>query len=452
MLEDGLSRNSLCFVANYTKTFYFHAIAQQLLADGFSVSWIVVNDKLRDFLHDHYDNEKVLYLSKRHAETHGKSIGEFKLNELTYGDRALQHSPEEGIRFLLSIQKPIYDFLQARNVRFVFGELTWAHEILIRRIVAQKEELGATYLNMATVRIPDQRFAFFTDEFESQFLPIDKKASDSGAPRSISVKKPAYLALNDAAVKSSRSVAARLARLGRFVSGENIDADDPTLINRRWTRLRVRCKEEINRELYRFVPRVPFDEVRDRKYVFVALHKQPEASIDVIGRYYEDQYTNIVNLWRIVPDDWLVLVKEHTNAIGDRSLRFYMKLTRLPNLRFLQECEDSHEIIRHSELVVTVSGTVAYEAALMGKRAVTLAPTFFGRAPNCCQIGLEDLRSAQDIYDILNRLDNSESDLESYVLDNSFPGLISDPITCPDSTSEENVRLIADAICRITDK
>lgn len=441
-----MSKNSICFVANYSKTYYFHAIAQQLLTDGFSISWIVVNNKLRNFLHDHYATDRVLYLSKRQAEAGGRKIGEFKLNELAYGDRALRHIPEEGIKFLLNIQKPIYDFLDARKVRLVFGELTWAHEILIRRIVARKKELGATYLNMATVRIPDQRFAFFTDEFWSQFLRIEKKASDSGATRTISVKKPAYLALNDAAVKSSRSLGARLARIGRFVSGENIDADDPTLINRRWTRFQVRCKEEINRELYRFVPRVPFDEVRDRKYVFVALHKQPEASIDVIGRYYEDQYTNIVNLWRIVPDDWLVLVKEHTNAIGDRSLRFYMKLARLHNLLFLRENEDSHEIIRHSELVFTVSGTVAYEAALMGKRAVTLAPTFFNRAPNCRQIGLDDLKQARDINDIMDDSTEAVSDLESFVLSNSFPGIISDPIADPRCMEPDNISDIAIAI------
>ena len=56
------------------------------------------------------------------------------------------------------------------------------------------------------------------------------------------------------------------------------------------------------------------------------LHKQPEASVDIVGRYYDNQYTNIQNIWRILPDDWCLVVKEHTNAIGDRPLSFLKKL------------------------------------------------------------------------------------------------------------------------------
>jgi hypothetical protein len=445
------SENNICFVANYSKTYFFHAIAQQLQQQGYNIFWVVVGRKLYEYLLKSYHENQILYLNKKCADLPVGKIGEFKLNELVYGDRTLKYTPEEGISYLLRIQQPIYNFIKTNQIRYIFGEFTWAHELLIKRITENEPELNCRFLKPAGVRIPNGRFAFFTDEFESELLTIGGSTqADMQYINHIEVKKPDYLAANDSALHRLRSIPVRLKRIKRFITGESRDSGDPTLINQRWMRLRVRAKEELNWELYRFVKRMPLAEVGNRKFVFLALHKQPEASIDVIGRYYENQFTNTVNLWRITPDDWLVLVKEHSNAVGDRGLRFFTKLSRLPNLYFLREDEDSHEVIRRSELVVTVSGTVAYEAALLGKTAVTLAPTFFSRVSNCRHIDLEDFRKAQDIYDIVGRPTPAVTNLKAFVLKNSFPGIISDPVANPRSMTPENILNVAVAIMHVT--
>ncbi|MFH1373071.1 MAG: hypothetical protein ABII79_04680 [bacterium] len=445
-----MSGSNLCFISNYSKTFLFDAVAQQLQEAGRSVYWIVVNHKLREHLLQRYDSECLLYLNKKYIALPGDKIGEFKLNELVYGDRALEHIPDEGVKYLLHIQKPIYDFIQTNSIHYVFGELTWAHELLIRRLVEQRSELRCRFLNPAGIRIPNGRFAFFTDECESQMLPVPGDKPWPTSEKTIAIEKPDYLAGNDQLLQHSRSLPERLKKMKRFVTGENIDAHDPTLIKRRWVRLLKRGGEEVNRELYRFVKRLSLTEVGERKFVFLALHKQPEASIDVIGRYYEDQQVNILNLWRITPDDWLVLVKEHSNAIGDRGPGFYRRLARLPNLYFIREDEDSHEIIQRSELVVTVSGTVAYEAALLGKPAVTLAPTFFNRAPHCRHVGLEDLRKARNIYDIIPEVSGDTAELQSYVMQHSFPGIISDPLSDNLCMHPDNISSLAAAVRQVT--
>lgn len=446
------SQPIICFIANYTKTYTFHETARRLEQYGARVFWIVVNEPIRRYLAGHYPSGRILYVNRRFADTPGKKIGEFKINELVLGDRVLSLDPDEGRKYLLNIQKPIYEFLEENQITHVFGELTWAHEILVRRIVSARQELHCKFFNPHTIRIPNGRFAFFTDEYQYDMFPAND-SDRSKVASGYSVQKPDYLALNDRLLMEKRSLAARLAKVKRFITGENIDPDDPTLINRRWTRLKVRLREELNRELYRFTRRMSLDEINGRPFVFVALHKQPEASIDVIGRYYEDQYTNIVNVWRIIPDDWLVLIKEHTNAIGDRDLSFYRRLTRLPNIHLVREDIDSHDLIRGSELVLTVSGTVAYEAALMGKPALTLAPVFFNRFPNCRQIGLEDLARAEDIHQLIGSAEAGEVDEvdpRTWVLQHSFEGVISDPISNPKSTDPENLDKLADAILQVT--
>ena len=440
----------LCFIANYTKTYTFHETARRLERQGAKVFWIAVNEPIRRYLAERYPFERILYVNRTFADIPGNKVGEFKLNELVLGDRVLSLDPEEGRRYLLNIQQPIYEFLKNNQVTHVFGELTWAHEILTRRIITARSELGCRFFNPHTIRIPNGRFAFFTDEYQYEMCParaIDRAESPSG----FTAQKPDYLALNDKMLKGTRSLSARLAKVKRFITGENIDPDDPTLINRRWTRLKVRAREEINRELYRFTRRISLEEIDGRPFVLVALHKQPEASIDVIGRYYEDQYTNIVNVWRILPDDWLVLIKEHTNAIGDRDLGFYRRLTRLPNIHLVRENIDSHELIKRSQLVLTVSGTVAYEAALMGKPSLTLAPVFFNRFPNCRHVGLRDLASARDIHELIESSTDGEEDAHAWVLQHSFEGIVSDPISNPKSTDPENLDNLAQAILQVAE-
>lgn len=448
----NLSENKICFIANYNKTYLFDAVASNLVAHGMDVCWIVVNQKLRDFLVAQYGSHAVLYLSKDDVTHAREPVGNFRLNELVYGDRTLRHQIRWAYSFLNNIQQPVYEFLKRHGVKFVFGEITWAHEILIHRLVNARQELMAIYYCPHTVRMPNGRFGFFSDEYQSALarIPAPPEEQSVEIPPSIQVKKPDYLRLNDQKLQKARTVKARLARLKRYFTMENIDPADPTLIVNRWLSLKISATEEINRELYRLVPKVNFDEsLASRDYVFLGLHKQPEASIDVIGRYYEDQYTNIVNIWRALPDDWWLLVKEHSNAVGDRAWPFYHKIRRLRNVVLVDEAADSHDIIRRARAVVTVSGTIAYEAALMGKPSLTFADVFFNRLAGCQKISIDDLRS-NSIADLIQPIDDNAITLFSnWILEHSAEGIISDPISNPTSMSPENIQRVSKAFARV---
>ncbi|MFQ6009258.1 MAG: hypothetical protein ACE5K8_09960, partial [Candidatus Zixiibacteriota bacterium] len=97
----SLSENNICFVANYSKTYFFHAVAQQLQQQGYNIFWVVVGRKLREYLLDNYKENRILYLNKKCEDLPTGKIGEYKLNELVYGDRTLKYTPEEGVRYLL---------------------------------------------------------------------------------------------------------------------------------------------------------------------------------------------------------------------------------------------------------------------------------------------------------------------------------------------------------------
>ena len=81
-----------------------------------------------------------------------------------------------------------------------------------------------------------------------------------------------------------------------------------------------------------------------------------------------------------MPPDFYIVVKEHTNAIGNRSYSFFQKIKELRNSIIVHETIDSHKLIDMAEAIFTVSGTIAYEAALKSKPAFTFADIFFNNS------------------------------------------------------------------------
>ena len=60
-------------------------------------------------------------------------------------------------------------------------------------------------------------------------------------------------------------------------------------------------------------------------------------------------------------------MKKHA---GWRELDFYKQLMDLPNVVLIHPSVDSHELIQHCDLVLTISGDAAFEAGFYKKSAV----------------------------------------------------------------------------------
>lgn len=439
---------NICFVANFSKTFLFHEIAQKLSAAHVGIFWIVTKKDQYTFLKSHYRDQQILYLNRSHVDLANDAVDDFRINELVFGDRVLKHEIQNGLKFLTNIQKPMYEFVQRSGIHFVFGEITWAHEVLLHRMTKRRKELKCRYLELSVVRIPNGRFAFFTDETQCEMLEFNQPSN----AEIIKVEKPTYLKINDNIVRKNKSVAGRLKRLKRLFTGENIEANDPNVITNLFTRIKVATSEELNKTLYTSLKRTSLSEIEHANFVFLGFHKQPEASIDVSGRYHEDQALNVINLWRILPPGWKIVVKEHTNAIGDRSRSFYKKLLTYPGVVLVHETTDSKILIEKSKLVATVTGTIAYEAALLKKPAITFSPVFFNRINSCKFTPLSELTKYKDLTTLIDEL-NSKPDnrleFSQYLMRNTFEGNISDPVTDPTVLKESNVQQICSAFLEL---
>jgi hypothetical protein len=441
----------ICFVANFHKTVLFHELAQRLQQNGIVVSWVVTKKEQYQFLKDHYGEAHIIYINRSHILKPDEPIDDLKLNELAYGDRVFKHEVKNGLAFLTNIQKPLYDFILGNKIAYIVGEITWAHELVLARMVRKRKELNCIYVEPSVVRIPNNRFAFFIDETQNNILEFNEPVKNEV----IKLEKPSYLKINDKIVKQNKSTLARLLRLKRFFSGENIEKNDPNVITNKSVRFKVNAGEELNKTVYGRLTTMSFEKIKNEKYIFTGFHKQPEASIDVSGRYHEDQFMNIVNLWRLLPQGWKLVMKEHTNAIGDRSYYFYKELLKYPNIVLADEKTNSQQLIEHSQLVVSVTGTIAYEAALLKKPAVTLSKVFFNRINYCKHLSIYELAEGSNLSELAQELKMQPDNLlefSNYLMKNSFDGYITDPVTDISVLEEANMQKLLRAFITLAQR
>ena len=113
------------------------------------------------------------------------------------------------------------------------------------------------------------------------------------------------------------------------------------------------------------------------RYVFFPLHTEPELSLSLYAPFYTDQIAIIRNVAQSLPVDTCLYVKDHIVAQGRRHPEFFKELSGIPNVRLLEPNLSSLKLIRGADGVVSVTGTAALEAALLGKPALTFGDAFF---------------------------------------------------------------------------
>ena len=125
------------------------------------------------------------------------------------------------------------------------------------------------------------------------------------------------------------------------------------------------------------------------KYVYYPLHYEPERTTNPDGGFFQDQFITISYLRKLVPDDIKIIIKEHPSQINfigkgikGRSPLIYDLIKNLKNVEITDINHNSLELIKNSVFVSTVTGTVALEAAILSKKALTFGSIWYKGCPN----------------------------------------------------------------------
>jgi len=116
-----------------------------------------------------------------------------------------------------------------------------------------------------------------------------------------------------------------------------------------------------------------------RDYLYFPLHLIPESTTLVKAPFYPNEVSVIEAISKALPLGMMLLVKEHPAMIGEREFSVYKRILRLPNVKIIDPSAGTEvkEMILQSRGVVTLTGTSAFEAAMLGRPAIMFGTSFF---------------------------------------------------------------------------
>lgn len=134
------------------------------------------------------------------------------------------------------------------------------------------------------------------------------------------------------------------------------------------------------------------------KYVYFGLHLQPELTTSFYGGIYSDQLLAIEKLSAILPDDWIIYVKENPKQnLENRGRIFYERLNNIPKVQLVPMDTNTYDLIKHSQFNASITGTLLYESVCGGKPALMFGNYWYSRLP-----GVTKYRDGLTVDEIVN--------------------------------------------------
>ena len=253
-------------------------------------------------------------------------------------------------------------------------------------------ELGLRYKGLlAEGKLADAENMIMGEKFEAHFKAQTRTDADPPIPYHMSQawfdnnKEPTYLEL-------------QLRRIKRLLSQPAIlvsKAGSPIF----WIRkLQLHIAQRTQRRLERAVSKYYDDHCAvpdlEKKFIYVPLQQQPEATTSPMAGAYVDQYLLVQQLSACVPDDVLIYVKEHPyqhwGGVAGRDLSEYEQMTELKNVRFVPKTFSTYELIDHCIAVATSTGTAGWEGLFKQKPFLMFGHHIYQYAPGVFQIRTVD--------------------------------------------------------------
>lgn len=161
-----------------------------------------------------------------------------------------------------------------------------------------------------------------------------------------------------------------------------------------------------------------------KRYIYVPLHYQPEATTSPLGGYFSDQIYLIEHLRKIVPNDIAIIVKEHYSQFSSalkgylgRDLNYWSRICSIKNVHLSPLDYNQKELIINSLAVATVTGTAGWEAIQYGKYCIAYGEAWYSAHPNTINYKDLDTNKLNDIIDNVKDKNDNVKDKNDEFLD-----------------------------------
>ncbi|MCP5463731.1 MAG: hypothetical protein H7A33_01770 [Deltaproteobacteria bacterium] len=159
------------------------------------------------------------------------------------------------------------------------------------------------------------------------------------------------------------------------------------------------------------------DQIGD--YVFFPLHFEPEVSLQVYGKPYQNQIELLRNISQNIPVHTKLVVKEHPRSLGFRPVSYYKKLLEIPNLYLVNPFLKGYQLVQHAQAVAVITGTIGFEAAIHGKPVMVFGNAPYQILPKSMVYEIDSLNSlAVDYQKLLEQHQYDEESLIRFICSN----------------------------------
>lgn len=441
---------TIAFIVSGYKTPLFFKIATIIeKKHGIKSLWISPNKEWSDWLIEQGTSEdRILDISRHWNKKTGsvrgreilasiESILPYNISTLIRIDRNLKTKTEKyANNYLEILAEKSYDFLQNKNITKIFSEQTWAFDIIPAYIC---EVFGAESLTPCTVRFPSDHFAFIKGALHDEMRTTNHRNDTQDHAKELLQEfrnkdiKPFYFQGNNKLPTIKLEYFKKAVKHIKWSNDETKNTTGKLIL--------MRLNEYINsRSIKKEISNWATTPAQN-KYVLLTLHKQPEASVDLFDHYNSNQLELAISIANSLPMNYTLMVKEHSNAIGDRGLKWFAQLKKIKNITLVNPYIPVKPFIEKSEVVISVSGTVCLETGLLGKKAICTSNVFFKDILSLSNCSIKEIaKHAKNGFININT--PTEETIQSYlnnVLRNSFKGIISDIKSIPSIIDEPNL-------------
>ena len=436
----GSTKMKLAFVENRYKTLFWEALAHELKLLGCSIVWLVQNPVFAPKA----ENVYVMPFPRR-RDLSTESARRFQ--RVRCADRNVNYFAGND-RHYGYYCKLIEVWLDSEQPDLVIGESTLFHELIA---VECCRERGIPYLHPSMPGYPGGRYSVYAADTketlgQSAGGPTDEEClalaeAIRKRERVPDYMQPPTVAASQNTYHAPRSLADRLMILRGFLAGERFNTPAP------WRKVMLDLGVKRHLDRWKQLAARKAKSGQGRRIALYPLQMQPEANLDVWGQRFQNQAKLVEQIADALPAGWHLLVKANPKSKYELSLALMDTMERHPRISPVSLDEAMGQVLQRTDLVCTVTGTVAVECVLSGIPLVQFGPGIATAGPGCAFLQdidqLGSVATAVEKGEFVLASDNARIDLVRRLYSTTFTGKVSDPMHTPGVLDGENVALVA---------